>query len=727
MKHHVAVKFIAIVLAALALLGALSSAAGILVLMGFDLYNESVDELYEQQTASERRAFAVNLAHRYASLNLGHCPEEYLYAYYGSDWLYDTFRQGYFFYTIKDETGALVESTLEGDLTNATRYTIHVTDIRYRVVVDEEQIPAEEIPEEELPAEEIPGEDTQSTQHDGDGETEETLPPGWKPADGARDTTDPPEILLDGYWDFETETYVELAFWYADLPPYTVDLYLLPGAMQEEYMWTMLRELWQLRMDLFYVLGGSLLIFAVFAVYLCCAAGRRPGSDEIRPGGLNRLPLDLYTGGAAILITGMVLLCGETGEYFLRDVPRVFLPIMGLAGYLGCLLIVGLLYACTAQFKTPGGYWWRHSAVGWCLLWIWRGIRWIGRGFRKIGRGIRETVRLMPVIWQWLLTAAVMVVWVGLTFFLMLVTHRFWRFVFLMAFLSAMTGCIGMVCYGGYCYGTLMKGSRQMARGDLEHKIPTKYLYGTFRDFAVELNSLADTARDAADRQVKSERMRTELITNVSHDIKTPLTSIISYVDLLRKPHTREEEEAYLDVLQRQSQRLKKLVDDLMEMSKASTGNMTVEPVKMDAAETINQVLGEFGDKLTLAELTPVFSPPEAPLHMRADGRLVWRVMSNLLSNAVKYALPGTRLYVDLKREGDNVVISLKNISREPLNVAAEELLERFVRGDKSRNTEGSGLGLNIARSLMEVQGGQLRLLVDGDLFKVTLVFPGAE
>ena len=139
------------------------------------------------------------------------------------------------------------------------------------------------------------------------------------------------------------------------------------------------------------------------------------------------------------------------------------------------------------------------------------------------------------------------------------------------------------------------------------------------------------------------------------------------------------------------------------------------------------QVLGEFGDKLTLAELTPVFSPPEAPLHMRADGRLVWRVMSNLLSNAVKYALPGTRLYVDLKREGDNVVISLKNISREPLNVAAEELLERFVRGDKSRNTEGSGLGLNIARSLMEVQGGQLRLLVDGDLFKVTLVFPGAE
>ena len=720
MKHHVAVKFIAIILAALALLGAVASAAGIIVLMGSNLYNESVDDLYEQQTSSERRNFAVNLAHRYASLNLGGCPEEYLHSYYGSEWLYDTFRYGYYFYTIKDETGALVESTLEGDLTNATRYTIHVTDIRYRTLVDEEAWGQVDPAGEET-------EPSVQTDPPATTETEATIPPDWDAEDGARDTTEPPEILRDGYWDYETETYVELAFVYTDLPPYTVDLYLLPGAMQEEHMWTMLRELWQLRMELFYVLGGSLLAFAAVAVYLCCAAGRRPGSNEIRPGGLNKLPLDLYAGVSVLLVLGVLVLGSEMGEYLLRDVPQVFLPIAGLAGYLCCLLIVGLLFACVAQFKTPGGFWWRHSAVGWCLLLIWRGVKWIGRGFGKLGRGVRSVIILMPVIWQWLLTAAVMAVWVGLTFFLMLVTHGFWRFVFLMAFLSALTGCIGMVCYGGYCYGTLMKGAQLMAQGNLEHKIPTKYLYGSFREFAERLNALADTARDAAERQIKSERMRTELITNVSHDIKTPLTSIISYVDLLRKPHTEEEGAAYLEVLQRQSQRLKKLVDDLMEMSKASTGNMAVEPVKMDAAETINQVLGEFGDKLTLAELTPVFRSPEEPVYMLSDGRLVWRVMSNLLSNAVKYALPGTRLYVDLHREGGNVVISLKNISREALNVSAEELLERFVRGDKSRNTEGSGLGLNIARSLMEVQGGQLQLLVDGDLFKVTLVFPGAE
>jgi len=209
----------------------------------------------------------------------------------------------------------------------------------------------------------------------------------------------------------------------------------------------------------------------------------------------------------------------------------------------------------------------------------------------------------------------------------------------------------------------------------------------------------------------------------VSHDIKTPLTSIINYVDLLQKPHTDADQEKYLEVLDRQSQRLKKLIDDLMEMSKASTGNMSVDITRVDAAEAVNQALGEFADKLDKARLYPVFRQPEEQVTMLADGRLVWRVMSNLLSNAVKYALPGTRLYVDLQKLDSKVIISMKNIFREALNVDADELLERFVRGDASRNTEGSGLGLNIARSLMELQKGQLELLVDGDLFKATLLF----
>ena len=218
--------------------------------------------------------------------------------------------------------------------------------------------------------------------------------------------------------------------------------------------------------------------------------------------------------------------------------------------------------------------------------------------------------------------------------------------------------------------------------------------------------------------------MKTELITNVSHDIKTPLTSIINYVDLLKKPHTDSDGVLYLEVLDRQSQRLKKLIDDLMEMSKASTGNLAVELGRVDAVEAINQALGEFGDKLAAVNLTPVFRYPEFPVTMMADGRLVWRVLSNLLSNAVKYALPDTRLYIDLMCLQGNAVIAIKNISRDQLNVNVDELMERFVRGDSSRNTEGSGLGLNIAKSLVELQHGQMHLMVDGDLFKVTLIFP---
>ena len=197
-------------------------------------------------------------------------------------------------------------------------------------------------------------------------------------------------------------------------------------------------------------------------------------------------------------------------------------------------------------------------------------------------------------------------------------------------------------------------------------------------------------------------------------------------MDLLQKPHTEAEQTQYLEVLDRQSQRLKKLIDDLMDMSKASTGNMAVEISRMDAVETVNQALGEFADKLERAQLIPVFRQPEETVEMMADGRLVWRIMSNLLGNAVKYALPGTRIYVDLLEMDGKVIISMKNISREELNVHADELLERFVRGDASRNTEGSGLGLNIAQSLMELQKGQLQILVDGDLFKVTLIFPAA-
>ena len=260
-----------------------------------------------------------------------------------------------------------------------------------------------------------------------------------------------------------------------------------------------------------------------------------------------------------------------------------------------------------------------------------------------------------------------------------------------------------------------------MSGGNLTEKIENKFLLGCFGDLAGHLNDLGDVCVESARQQMKSERMKTELITNVSHDIKTPLTSIINYVDLLRRTDDEAARAEYLAILDNQSQRLKKLIEDLMEMSRASSGNVAVEITPTDVGEALHQALGEFADRLEQRGLTVMTKIPAEPVMAQCDGRHLWRVLSNALSNVVKYAMPGTRVYVDLERKAGMVEISLKNISAQTLNISSDELMERFVRGDASRNTEGNGLGLNIAKSLMEVQGGKLDLVVDGDLFKVIL------
>jgi signal transduction histidine kinase len=328
----------------------------------------------------------------------------------------------------------------------------------------------------------------------------------------------------------------------------------------------------------------------------------------------------------------------------------------------------------------------------------------------------------MPIIWQWVVLYSAMVCLLVLGFWAAL--YSGWGIAFLVIVILI---SIALMLYSGYALGTLLKGVRKLSDGELSHKIPTDHLHGSFRECAVEMNTLSETTMVAVQNQVRAERMKTELITNVSHDIKTPLTSIINFVDLLGKPHSPEANKQYLEILSRQSNQLKKLIEDLMELSKASSGNLQANIMTMDVAESVNQALGEFSDKLEKVHLIPVFHQPEEPVLVAADGRLTWRVLSNLLSNAVKYATPGTRVYVEIAEEADTVQLSIKNVSKEELRLSAEDLLERFVRGDASRNREGSGLGLNIAKTLMEVQGGSLQLTLDGDLFKVTLTFPAAE
>ena len=291
-----------------------------------------------------------------------------------------------------------------------------------------------------------------------------------------------------------------------------------------------------------------------------------------------------------------------------------------------------------------------------------------------------------------------------------------WRFVKVVEFACIFWGVLQMK--------RLAEGGERLAEGDMEHPVDTTHMYRDLKEHGEHLNSIQTGMAKAVAQSVKSERFKTELITNVSHDIKTPLTSIINYVDLLEKEElSNETAEGYLEVLERQSNRLKKLIEDLIEASKASTGNLAVHLEKLEAGVSVVQIVGEFEDKLNAADLTLLIQKPETPVYVMADGRHFWRVIDNLMNNICKYAQPGTRVYVDLRENGGQVELIFRNTSRYPLNISSEELMERFVRGDESRNTEGSGLGISIAKSLMELMGGSFMLYVDGDLFKVVLGF----
>ena len=270
-------------------------------------------------------------------------------------------------------------------------------------------------------------------------------------------------------------------------------------------------------------------------------------------------------------------------------------------------------------------------------------------------------------------------------------------------------------------------GTRAIVGGRPDTVIDTAGMqrFPDLAEHAEQLNDLGSAINSAVEERMKSERMKAELITNVSHDLKTPLTSIINYVDLLKKEDIpNEKAQEYIGVLDRKSQRLKKLTEDLVEASKASTGALNVERERLGVTQLVSQALGEYSEKLSAAGLTPVVTLPEEEVFVYADGRHFWRILDNLMGNCVKYAMPGTRVYLDVTAWDGRVTLLLKNISATQLNVAPEQLMERFVRGDESRTTEGSGLGLSIARSLTELQDGTFRVEVDGDLFKAVVSFP---
>ena len=441
-------------------------------------------------------------------------------------------------------------------------------------------------------------------------------------------------------------------------------------------------------------------LFALLALFCFCflmaSAGHWAGHEGIHLTWLDKIPADVWL---------LVLLCTFFigWEAFYYEWGRVF--------FCAALVPLVLLFLCAFAAQCKAGTVLRGALIGRIARFLWRIVR-------AVFRALLHTLVRLPLVWK---TALVMA---GVFFLEML---------FVLAGYGSVDGIFVIMkavellaaLYIALNLRTLQKGGEKLARGDFSSPIDTRYLIGDFKRYGQELNDVQGGLEQAVQEQMKAEHLKTELITNVSHDIKTPLTSIVNYVDLLKKedmpsPAARE----YIAVLDRQSHRLKKLTEDLVEASKASSGALNVELQPTDVNVLLSQIEGEYQERLAACHLTLVTQPPAPGTMIQADSRLLSRVMDNLVSNVCKYALENTRVYVTAAVRDGQAVISFKNVSRDELNISPDELMERFVRGDASRHSEGSGLGLSIARSLVQLQGGTFALSIDADLFRADIVFP---
>lgn len=462
----------------------------------------------------------------------------------------------------------------------------------------------------------------------------------------------------------------------------------------------------------------SIALFLVTLLYLLRAAGYREGVEGISLRWPDRIPLDVY----ALAVFSLLMMGVSLGDS-ITDGLNMEIRAYRIVGLLAVSAVVAALvlgFLLTAAVRIKARQFWRSLLCWRVCVWCWSTLV---KGIRAIFRGVKE-----------LLHALSMNARLGLAFLVYLVINAFLAAGFFLTYRNFFY-FIGLILFNGGVFWlgcrwiaqwrSIRENTRRIVGGDSGIQIDTRKMYGDLKEHVEQLNDLGTAIDHAVDERLKSEHFKAELITNVSHDLKTPLTSIINYVDLLKKldindPKARE----YLEVLDRKGQRLKKLTEDLVEASKASTGNITVDAVRMDLVEFTQQAAAEYEDRLSAQGLTLIPRMSENPIFISADGRHMWRILDNLLGNCAKYAMEGTRVYLEVTQWDGKASISIKNISRDPIAADPESLTERFVRGDESRTTEGSGLGLSIARSLTEVQGGTFRLSTDGDLFKVTVYFP---
>ena len=443
------------------------------------------------------------------------------------------------------------------------------------------------------------------------------------------------------------------------------------------------------------VLCGLLTLFCF--CFSMAAAGHWQNHEGIHLTWLDKIPVDVWI----IALPSAFFIGWDT---FYSEWGRVL--------FCAALIPVMLLFLCVFASQCKAGTVIRGSLTARVLRLLWRILRSVTLWLWRIVTGI-------PLVWKTALAGTVIA---GGEF--LLYANDFYRVrynIFLVLKLVELLAILAVALN----LRTLEKNGKQLSEGDLSTPVDTKRLFGAFRRYGQAMNRLQSGMESAVQEQMRAERMKTELITNVSHDIKTPLTSIVNYVDLLKKedissPAARE----YITVLDRQSKRLKKLTEDLVEASKASSGTLPVDLQPTDVSVLFSQITGEYQDRLADCHLTLVTQPPAGQPVVLADSKLLSRVMDNLVSNICKYAMPETRVYVSGVTADGQMTMSFKNVSRAELNISPDELMERFVRGDTSRHTEGSGLGLSIARSLVQLMGGTFRLSIDADLFRADVTLP---
>ncbi len=500
---------------------------------------------------------------------------------------------------------------------------------------------------------------------------------------------------IDGFSFYPTDEYEKVT------EKVTVVISPVPGSAvgnRFQMVTRLIHIAYTMRYAVFAVALFALAATVALGVLLLCAAARRPHDDGVYPGALNRVPFDLILLLFAAALAGGFVVLYDACE----DVGAVLFAALFLL-----LLLPGLLMSLAARVK-------EHSllknTIAYRLL----------RLLRKAGRGVAHLLKSLPLIWKTLVGLAVVSA-AELIPLLLIV----WNVEMVFFWFIEKAVLVPVVLYVALTLRKLQAGGRALANGDLGYHVNTDKMIGDFKEHGANLNSISRGIAIAVEDRLKSERMKTELITNVSHDIKTPVTSILNYAALIQKEAGDSDAvKEYSEVLVRQSEKLKKLVEDLIEASKAATGNLDVALSPCDASLFLNQASGEYEKKLRDAGLTLVVRQPEEEIMILADGRRMWRIFDNLMNNICKYAMPGTRAYLTLEKEADQAVITFKNTSKEPLDLTEDQLLERFARGDASRNTEGNGLGLSIAKSITELQNGAMRILTDGDLFKVRLSFP---